>query len=539
MRNMLCTTLDRSWTHDEHQTDNLFKLIGSLYLGTFLVALDTTILGTVIPSISSVFHALDDIAWYGSAYLLTLTALQPTFGKLYKIFDTKTLYLASIVVFEVGSTLCASAPSSVVFIIGRAVAVCGAAGLMRSFAIVTKTVPLARRQFYFGLFVSAFGVSIGVGPVLGGLLADRGIWRWCFWINLPLGAIVFTLVAILLKLKDDKVAKQHRGNSLSQRSFQLDIAGSILLIASMTSLFLAMQWGGLRLPWTSPTVAGLLTLSGVLLALFILWEWRMGDEASIPFRILRQRSTAFGVVYIFMFSFPNFAYGVYLPMFFQAVKDFSAQRSGAETLFLALTQILAVVVVGALDSKFGYYTPFIIGGTAFNMVGSGLITLLDFETSHAARAAYFVLCGIGTGCTINLPYTAISTSLDENDMVTGNALFQFAFQLGGAISLCISQTLFIDRLAGNVNSELHGVAIEAIVDAGAFNLQSLVSSQAQLRALRLSYRDAIRDVFVLLLVASGLALIAALGFEHKNVRKVERERKVDGEQKGSHGGEDC
>lgn len=85
-----------SRTHHHH----LFLLISSLYLGTFLVALDTTILGTVLPALTTTFHSLDDLAWYGSAYLLTLTALQPTFGKLYKVLDTKGLYLASIVAFE-------------------------------------------------------------------------------------------------------------------------------------------------------------------------------------------------------------------------------------------------------------------------------------------------------------------------------------------------------------------------------------------------------------------------------------------------------
>lgn len=161
---------------------NLFLIIPSLYLGTFLVALDTTIINTALPAITSHFHSLSHLAWYSSAYLLALTALQPTFGKLYKSFDTKTLYLISIIIFEIGSILCAAAPSSIVFILGRAVAGCGAAGLMQgSFAIVVKTVASSKRPFYFGLFVSAFGVSTGVGPVLGGWFADRGVWRWCFW----------------------------------------------------------------------------------------------------------------------------------------------------------------------------------------------------------------------------------------------------------------------------------------------------------------------------------------------------------------------
>jgi MFS family permease len=188
-------------------THQLTIIITSLYLGTFLVALDTTILGTILPAITSNFHALDHLAWYGSAYLLALTALQPLCGKVYKVFDVKLVYLGSLGVFEgmyirqcftsmevemqiqirankmlVGSTLCAAAPSSTLFILGRAVAGIGAAGLMQgSFAVIVKTVPLSRRPFFFGLFVSAFGASIGIGPVLGGLLADRGVWRWCFW----------------------------------------------------------------------------------------------------------------------------------------------------------------------------------------------------------------------------------------------------------------------------------------------------------------------------------------------------------------------
>jgi hypothetical protein len=105
------------------------------------------------------------------------------------------------------------------------------------------------------------------------------------------------------------------------------------------------------------------------------------------------------------------------------------------------------------------------------------------------------------------------------------ALLQFAFQLGGAVSLCISQALFLNRLAANVRSELPDIAIYVVVDAGAFNLRILAPLQAQLRALRSAYQDATRDVFVLLLVASGVAFVASFGFEHKNVKQAEKKRK--------------
>jgi hypothetical protein len=125
--------------------------------------------------------------------------------------------------------------------------------------------------------------------------------------NLPLDAIVFVLVAALLKIKYDNGLTQRPTCSRRQFLSSLDLGGSILLIASMCSLFLAMQWGGHRLSWKSLNIVALLTLTGVLLALFVLLEWKMGDQASVPFRILQQRSMASGAVYLFMFSMPNFA----------------------------------------------------------------------------------------------------------------------------------------------------------------------------------------------------------------------------------------
>lgn len=173
----------------------------SLALGTFLIALDTTIVGIAIPTITTQFHSLDDIAWYGSAYLITLTALQPSFGRIYKLYSVKNTYLACVAVFEgmspllptamcnnfdcgiVGSIICASAPRSAVFIVGRAIAGCGAAGLFQgALNIITNTVPLQKRPQYMGIVISVFGISACVGPVLGGAFTQGVSWRWCFWV---------------------------------------------------------------------------------------------------------------------------------------------------------------------------------------------------------------------------------------------------------------------------------------------------------------------------------------------------------------------
>ena len=157
----------------------LWILTFGLCMSIFVVALDNTIIATAIPKITTVFNSLDDVGWYGSSYLLTTTSLQPSFGKVYTYFSVKWTYLSALVIFEIGSIVCAAAPNSTALIVGRAIAGAGAAALFSGgMTIVGFAVPLRNRPLYIAILSSMFGISSIIGPILGGALTDRATWRW-------------------------------------------------------------------------------------------------------------------------------------------------------------------------------------------------------------------------------------------------------------------------------------------------------------------------------------------------------------------------
>ncbi|CAN9447558.1 unnamed protein product [Alternaria alternata] len=195
-----------------------------LCLTTFVIALDNTIIATAIPKITTVFNSLEDVGWYGSSYLLTTTSLQPSFGKIYTYFDVKYTYLFALVIFEVGSIICAAATSSPMFIVGRAVAGAGAAALYSGgMTIIGFSVPLRKRAIYIAALSSMFGIASVVGPILGGALTDRASWRWCFWINLPFGAV--SLAVVFFFFTNPKRTYSHL--PVRERLKKIDIVGAV------------------------------------------------------------------------------------------------------------------------------------------------------------------------------------------------------------------------------------------------------------------------------------------------------------------------
>lgn len=182
-------------------------------------------MATATPVISDEFHSLGDIAWWSNAYLLTLSSVQLFYGKLYTLFSIKAVYLAAIGLFEIGSLVCTTARNSVALIVGRAIAGLGAAGIFSGgILITTKIIPLSKRASYLGIMSGAFGLAAIIGPFIGGALTDRATWRWCFGINLPLGAVIIALCALLVKIPRES---DSRPTTVAGKLAELDFVGTV------------------------------------------------------------------------------------------------------------------------------------------------------------------------------------------------------------------------------------------------------------------------------------------------------------------------
>ncbi|KAM4064611.1 major facilitator superfamily protein [Hirsutella rhossiliensis] len=417
----------------------LAVVMGSLCLGIFLFGLDTNIIGTAIPRITTDFQSLPDVSWYGSAYLLTVTAFQPLFGNLFKFFDAKIVYLTSLVIFEVGSVACAAAPRSAVLIFGRALLGFGAAGLLQgALAIIGYVVRLEKVPLFQGTVVSVLGISICVGPLFGGLLTQYARWRWCFWINVPIGVCVIFVVLVFVPIRQSS-NQANRDLSLKEKLRHMDAVGTVLFIGTVCCLLLVLTWGGNTYPWSDPRCIGLFVGFGLLSACFCYWIWRQKDMAPIPLRVLLQRSICMGAFTLFCIGMTSQIYAYYLPIFFQSAQGVSTTTSGVRSL-----------------SKWGYYVPYMIAGVKIMSVGAGLLTLIDVSTPAAQWGSFLVIAGLGIGMAQQLPYTAIQATLEPEDVPTGNAIAVFTFQLGGALGLAAGQNLLISKLQRTALRESNG-----------------------------------------------------------------------------------
>ncbi|KAH8166051.1 hypothetical protein CIB48_g2228 [Xylaria polymorpha] len=458
----------------------LAALLCSTGLIFFVLLLDNSIISTAVPNITSEFHSLPDVGWYAGAYQLASAVLQPLTGKLYTYFPTKWTFLCFFFVFEIGSLLCAVATSSPFFIVGRAVAGLGVSGLQNgSLTIVAGAVPLEKRAFYLGLVIGAGQLGLVIGPLIGGLFTQYVTWRWCFYINLPIGAIAGGLLALIRC--PEQVVKAPFSLALVRRVIpQLDIIGFIFFAPAAILLLLALQFGsGETYAWNSSIIIGLFVGSGVAAILFLYWEWKAGDVAIIPFSMVRNRIVwASALQYVTLIS-AVFVGTQYFPIYFQAVKGVGPVLSGVYLLPSILSQILFVLFSGALSMWIGYQ----------------------------------VVYGI-RGCGIQLAVVAIQNALPPKQSQLGVSFLVFCQTFSAAVFVVVGNTIFTQSLINETRRLVPSVNPADVLRAGgsAEAIRSLVPpASPELAALLRVFSNAFDIVCYLMIVLAGISVFASFG----------------------------
>ncbi len=418
----------------------------SLMLSTSLVALDSTIVATAVPSIVADLGGFSQFPWLFSVYLLAQAVSVPVYGKLADMFGRKPVMLFGIGLFLLGSILCGVAWSMPALIAFRAVQGLGAGAVQpMSITIAGDIYTLAERAKAQGYLASVWGISAVVGPTLGGLFAEYLTWRWIFLVNIPLCALAAWM---LIRRFHESVTKvRHR----------IDYLGSVCLTAGCTLIILGLLEGGQAWAWNSPTGIAVLTSGAVLLLLFVLVQ-RRAAEPVLPLWVFTQRVLMASAVIALLVGAVLLGLTTYVPTFVQTVLGTGPLVAGFALATLTIGWPISAALSGRLYLRLGFRRTAAIGSVLV-VVGSSLTALLGSSSSVWSVAGCCFVVGLGMGLVASPTLIAAQSSVGWADrgVVTANNLFFRS--IGSAVGVAVFGAIANATLGGSATAVADPVAL--------------------------------------------------------------------------------
>ncbi|KAI3008978.1 MFS general substrate transporter [Aspergillus phoenicis ATCC 13157] len=499
---------------------NLALVILAVIAIALLVMLDMSIIATAIPKITSDFHSTTGVGWYGSAYLLTSCTLQPMSGKLYSRFNVKYTYIAFIALFELGSLVCGVSTSSNMFIVGRAIAGMGSSGVSNgALTILSASIPLEKRALYFGIVGSCGQIGVVASPLIGGALTEYATWRWCFYINLPIGGLA-VLFLLFISVPEHGLNRPEQRLEIEFASLfsELDIMGFLLLSPTLVMFLLALEWGGTTYPWNTAMVIGLFCGSAGNLVFLLIWEYKKGDAAMIPLKMIKQRVVCSSSLTMFFLYANSLICSYYLAIYFQGVRGEPPMYSGLYMLPGVIAQMISGFLSGLAVTRLGYYLPSAVTGTVLAAIGSGLMSLFTPHTSMGKWIGYQIIAGVGRGCALQMPLIAVQNNVPPSKIAVSMAFLYFCQNFGGALWLSFASTVFNTGLANLLPIYAPDVSVSEVTSAGVSGMRSVIP-HSSLNGVVIAYNDAIQHVFYMVAGTAGAAFVFSWGLGWKSVQK--------------------
>ena len=429
------------------------QIIVGIMLAMILGAIDQTIVATALPTVGNDLGDLVHLPWVVTAYLLSGTAVTPLYGKFADIVGRRKVLLTAITIFVAASVLSAMARTMWLLIFARFLQGLGGGGLIALGQTVIGDVVVPReRMRYQAYFAAVFVTASIAGPVLGGFFAERLHWSFIFWINLPLGALAFIMTNGVLK----RLPR-------NERPHRIDVIGAILMVAATVALLLALSWGGDAYPWRSTQVVGLIVVSVVAWALFILRQLTV-DEPFVPLSVMFHPVVAAATASNFFVVGTSVALTIYVPIYFATVLHMTASQSGLALIPFVGGSVAGAQIAGRVMMWTPHYksTPAI--GLAIAIIATAVLAATSTALSLWQTEVLLTIIGISFGTIFPVTTVSVQNAVEPHQLGTTTAAYNFFRSLGSAIFVAVLGAIFIGELG--VGGQSIG-SVDALIAAAA------------------------------------------------------------------------
>ncbi|RXK37133.1 hypothetical protein M231_05584 [Tremella mesenterica] len=499
----------------------------AMCINVLTFGLDAFIIVVAVPRIVSQFDSLDKVEWLNTAFFIPCAGCILIYSQIMTVFSPKWIYLGAVVVFEIGSAICGAAQSMNMLIVGRAVAGLGGAGLWNaSYLIGGELIPFEKRAGYFSLFGVSFIVASVMGPLVGGAFTDIGAegWRWCFYINLPIGGVALALLALTLpKVRlFPRYDGKPDGRSRFVRLLTLDWVSTLFTIGFVTCLGIGTQWGGVTKAWNDVGVVVNLALAGAFVILIIGWSLFLGDKAMLPPSLLRRRHISAGAWANFFAFGAVVVYLYYLPLHFEAIDGKSAVRAGVLLLGVQLSMSPFLIIAGKLAERTGIAKYTVVVGGGLIAVASGLLTTISPGSGLTKIIVFEVISGIGFGCALNIIVVLVQADyLSEPHMIPhATNTINFAGFLGRIVAMNTATSVFQNKLGQGLKGLTDlPVSLIAEISAAPESIWSAIPDSVRPAVLDI-YSKSINNVWWYCLASGCMCILSALLMRNLNIKEI-------------------